>query len=275
MFRAALALVVAAALTAAPARADLRFQFDDSFSEAERAKLKLWVSDVAAGVENLVGPYPFDVRIRFERARSAEPVPWAHTLRGRTQGVRFYVDPSYSIDELRADWTAPHEMSHLILPYLGRSNGWFAEGFASFMQYQVMHAMGVLGEEAVTGRYLERLGKAERAYNYPERPFVEAAPRLRAERKYPTMYWGGSVYFMRINDALERESGTDIITLLREYLHCCRRNSATLRELLDQLDDLTGSSPFADELADFVSTRGFPSYEGIKPRAVRAATSAE
>ena len=42
------------------------------------------------------------------------------------------------------DWTAPHEMSHLAIPYIGEKEVWFAEGFASFMQYQVMMEMGVM-----------------------------------------------------------------------------------------------------------------------------------
>ena len=266
---------IGVALLAAPAQAELRFQFDGDFNGADREKLETWISEVAAGVETLVGPFPFDVHIRFERIRAGEPVPWANTLRGRSQGVRFYVDPSHSLDELRSDWTAPHELSHLILPYVGRSSGWFAEGFASFMQHQVMHATGVLSDEAVTSRYLERLEKAERDYYYPERPFVEMAPRLRAERKYPTMYWGGAVFFFRANQALQQETQKDLLELLAEYMQCCRKNRATLHELIARLDELSGTSVFADQLAAFRSTPGFPSYDDIELVAIRGATSAE
>jgi len=35
-------------------------------------------------------------------------------------------------------------MSHLAIPYVGEKEVWFAEGFASFMQYQVMMEMGVM-----------------------------------------------------------------------------------------------------------------------------------
>ena len=241
-------LIVAAAVAiasfATAAKAELKFQFDDSLTDGEREKLVTWISEVAAGVESLVGPFPFDVRIRLMRTRSNEPVPWANTLRGRTQGIRFYVDPRFSLDELRADWTAPHEMSHLILPYLGRENSWFAEGFASFMQHQVMYAMGVLDDASIAGRYRERLGAAERDYDYPNRPFVDMAPRLRAERKFPTMYWGGAVYFLRVNDALERRTQSNLLIVLDEYMRCCRRNRATLNDIVTQLDELAGDGVF-------------------------------
>jgi len=57
-----------------------------------------------------------------------------HTRRSRRQSVHFYVDPQFSYDALRRDWTASHELSHLVLPYLGAEHIWFAEGFASDMQ---------------------------------------------------------------------------------------------------------------------------------------------
>lgn len=275
MRAAAIAVITMVAVHAAPARADLRFHFEDDFTGTERTKLTAWIDEVADGVESLVGPYPFDVHIRFVRTHSGGPVPWANTLRGRSQGVRFYVDPGHSPEALRADWTAPHELSHLILPYVGRHSGWFAEGFASFMQYQVMHAMGVLSDGAVSQRYLERLGKAKRGYAYPDRPFADAAPRLRAERKYPTMYWGGAVFFLRLNQTLQQETDGDLLVVLADYLRCCRRNRATLEALVSQLDDLAGASYFSDELAAFRSTPGFPDFENVEPGAIRTVRSAE
>lgn len=270
-----LMLMIAAATAAAATKAELRFQFDDAFTRTEREKLVVWITDVAAGVESLVGPYPFDVRIRFVRSRSSEPVPWANTLRGRTQGVRFHVDPGFSLDELRADWTAPHELSHLILPYLGRDNSWFAEGFASFMQHQVMYAMGTLDDRSLAHRYRERLGAAERDYDYPDRPFVDVGPRLRAERKFPTMYWGGAVFFLRVNEALEREKQRSLLAVLAEYMQCCRGNRSTLNDVLTQLDELAGASVFSAQLTAFQSTPGFPQHDDIEFAPIRPATSAE
>lgn len=242
---------------------DLRF--DDRFSEDERRKLATWIDEVVAGVERLVGPFPFPVRVQFERTRSVEPVPWARTLRGRVQGIRFHVDPRHPLDDFRSDWTAPHEFSHLILPYLGSRHAWFAEGFASFMQYQVMHAMGVLDAKEAARRYRVRLDRAQRAYAWPGQTFVDAAPRLRAERKYPTLYWGGAVFFFRLEERLSAETSAGLIDVLREYLACCRRPRADLPELITALDELLGSDQCADALAAFASARGFPKYDDLAP----------
>src|SRR5690606_12588924 len=107
--------------------------------------------------------------------------------RWRGQHVHFHVDPRHPPEAFRGDWTAPHELSHLILPYLGRPAAWFAEGFASYMQYQVMIAMGLLSEAEAGERYRERIGRAAERYRYPEISFVEAAPRLHDDRQYPVM----------------------------------------------------------------------------------------
>jgi hypothetical protein len=264
-----LSTLILSAFAASPATAAVRFYFEGDFSAAERDKLTTWISDVVDGVERLVGPYPFDIQLRFARTRASEPVPWANTLRGRTQGVRFHVDPRFSLDELKADWTAPHELSHLVLPFLGRSNSWFAEGFASFMQYQVMHEMGVLTAEEVTRRYEERLARAERSYNYPTRSFVSVAPRLRAERKYPTMYWGGAVFFLRASQALEQQHERTIIDVLSQYMQCCRSSRDRLDDVIGALDELLGAEFFAAELRAFRTAKGFPDYDRGQLRVIR------
>ncbi len=263
MFLTTLLLVIAA-----PASAGIDYRFGDAFTEAEKRKLTAWIGDVATGLEDLVGPYPFDIQIRFVRADAAEPVPWANTLRGRTQGVRFHVNPDFSKQELLDDWTAAHELSHLVLPFLGRENSWFAEGFASYMQYQVMHAMGVLSADEVTRRYWQKLDKAANDYRYDDRSVVEASPRLRQERKYPVMYWGGSVFFMRLNERLQRDAQTDLISLVSEHMRCCWRPEDSLGELVRSLDRLLEEPFVEEELRAFRSETGFPDYDELKPGVV-------
>jgi hypothetical protein len=253
-------LLTLCALAAASAHADMNFEFESRFSDSEKEKLITWVTEVKEGVEELVGEYPVDIRVRFTRSWSNRPVPFGRTFRGRRQGIRFHVNPGFSLDELRRDWTAAHEFSHLILPFLGRENAWFAEGFASYMQYQVMHSMGVLDAEEVTRRYRSKLDRAVRRYDYPDRRFVATTPRLRAERKYPVMYWGGAVFFFRLNEALERSSDMTVVELVSDYMACCRRSHSSLSGLGEDLDRIIGSAVFSEELESFESGIGFPPY---------------
>lgn len=237
---------------------NLTFVWEDRFSAADQARLERWIITTQSALERLVGPMPMGVQVHFHRRDGAgEPVPWANTQRGRRQAVHLHVDPSFPLDALLADWTAPHELSHLILPYVGRRNAWFAEGFASYLQYRVMQQMGALTPAEAAARYRRHVERAAARYAYPDRPFTDAAPRLRADRQYPVMYWGGAVYFEQVDASLNAQ-GSGLLAVLREYVACCRRDRQNLRDLLEQLDRLAGGDAFAACYGALARNPGFP-----------------
>ncbi len=246
------------------ASADLVWHWEDRFNEGEKEKLTEWITATVAGIEQFVAPYPFDIHIHFHRSSSArQPVPWANTIRrSRRQGVNFHVNPEFSSEALRADWTAYHELSHLLIPYLGRQHSWFAEGFASYMQYQVMQAVGVLTEAQMRARYQERIGRAERRYDLDHMPFTEAAPTLRAMRQYPTMYWGGAVYFLRVDREL-RERNKSVVQAVRDFVKCCRSSPRGLNSLVATLDRLSDGQAFRHELDQIRTEPGFPDDSAV------------
>ena len=257
-------LSLALVVTAAPAviAANLQFHWQDEFSEQERRSLVAWIEETDAAVTTIVGPLPYTRHIFFHRRDGAGgPVPWARTERGQRQGVHLHVDTSYTPEDFRKDWTAPHELSHLIIPYLGEEYAWYAEGFASYMQYQVMGAMGVLAEEEIHARYQSRFERARRKYAMDDLPFATAAPELRAMGQYPTMYWGGAIYFWQVNEWLAEHTETNLIEAIGAYVECCRRNASRVSELTASLDALVPGEVFSRHLALFRQTRGFPEFK--------------
>jgi hypothetical protein len=251
-------------LLCGPAGAELRWHWEDRFDDAEQAKLRSWVDNVAENVEEAIAPYPFDVHVHFYRSSATAPVPWANTIRSRHQGVNIHVNPDRGRDELLSDWTVYHELAHLFLPFLGRQHSWFAEGFASYMQYQLMHSAGVLSTEDMRDRYREKIERAASRYDLPDQTFIEASPALRARRDFPTQYWGGAVYFLRV-DAKLRALGTSVPEIISEYVPCCRFEPHSLDALVETLDRVAGAPVFSEELAEFRRARGFPAYSGILP----------
>lgn len=252
------ALLLGAALFSSPSRADLHFHWQARFDDATQTMVRNWLTESFAALEAHVGALPIPVHVHIHRKSPAdEPVPWAQTRRGRPQGVDFYIDPRFARDDFRQDWTAAHELSHLILPYLGSKHAWFAEGFASYMQYQVMQAKGVLTEAETERRYRSNIARAERNYRLHDKSFVDAAPQLRAEGRYPTMYWGGAVYFRRVEAAL-RHNGRSLQAVLSTYLRCCRRNYDDLDHLIATLDRLAGRPYFSQEYTRLRNSKGFP-----------------
>jgi hypothetical protein len=61
-----------------------------------------------------------------------------YTRRDGKGSVHFHVDTRFGLTKFVDDWTVYHELAHMALPYLGSEYRWFSEGFASFMQYQIM-----------------------------------------------------------------------------------------------------------------------------------------
>ena len=251
---------ISLALFTLPARAELVRHWEDSFSAAEQARLTGWVTAVHESVERAVAPFPFDVDLHFHRAYYARsPVPWANTRRSGRQGVNLHVDPHYSHVELMADWTAYHELAHLYLPYLGRRHSWFAEGFASFLQYPLMKSAGVMTEAEVQSAYSRKIRTAAAKYDLGDMTFIDAVPVLRARREFPTAYWGGAVYFLNVDREL-RSSGTALVDVLRQFVTCCRQRRYELDSLVAELDRIADNDAFSRQLTEFRTRKGFPDY---------------
>lgn len=261
-----LLVLLALVMTVPVTRAELRWHWEGDFSEVEQHRLKIWIIRTVTVIEELVDSYPFDLHIHFRRlSGQSEPVPWANTRRGRLQGITFYVDPDYTLQSYLEDWTASHELSHLLLPYIGKRHSWFAEGFASYMQYQVMQQMGVLRQDQVTALYLSRITAAQAAYNQPFVTFDKASVKLLKQKQYSTFYWGGAVYFLRVDQRL-REQDSSLIEVVGRYLECCRRAFSDVRELVQQLDELTDGDIFQKELREIKTRKGFPPFADLFPR---------
>lgn len=240
-------------LLGAQAQAALHLHWRDEFSTDERTMLSQWLEEVHTGLQHYIGPLPFPVEVHvYRRDDASEPVPWAQTWRGgEGQHLLFWVDPEYPAQDFRGDWTAAHEFAHLLLPYLGREYMWFAEGFASYLQYPLLASWGALLPEEAESRREERLARAGRKLAASgQGSLAERAGALREARQYATLYWGGADYFRRVDAALMADDSS-LRQVLREYLACCRLEDHDFDTLIRRLDQAGPAPVFSRILKEF------------------------
>ena len=238
----------------------------EAFDRGEQERLVRWLHHAVEATRNTLGPYPFDVDLYLYRRPANEPVPHAHTWRGGGQSVHFYVDPGHPLPRFIEDWTAYHEIAHLALPYLGERQAWFAEGFASYLQYQIMADAGLL-QETPLARY-RRLLRPHLHHYQTRAGAAQTAQRLMARHNYPAAYWGGAWFFVLADEALQSRYGSRLTALLGEYLACCRRHDRSLSQVIASLDRLLNDTLFRDLLTQFERR---PARELINRRELRRA----
>ncbi|MDX1569335.1 MAG: hypothetical protein R3200_02555 [Xanthomonadales bacterium] len=244
--------------------ASQRWHWEDRFSPEERRNLIAWVEYAHAGLAGLIGELPYSYDVHFHRrTRSSEPVPWANTTkRWNRRGVNFHVDPRFPRRDFERDWTAYHELAHLMFPYLGRSGMWFAEGIASYLQYQAMYAAGELDWAQVIDRYRDRFDRASRSNRLDSVSIVDLNGMMRQTRSYVRLYWGGAAFFLEADRRLHRGYGIRLHDVIRDYLDCCfgSRDDGPM-EMIRRFDRLSGSRVFSEVYADTVDRKGFPETE--------------
>ncbi len=231
----------------------LVWYWEDNFDREEKMKVESWLKSVTSAVESTLGTYPFDLHFHiYDRGDSREPVPWANTIRHAGQGVNFHIDPTHSLESFLEDWTAPHEISHLSLPFLGTENAWFAEGYASFLQYQVMQNMGIYSAEEVKTRYRDKLAMA-RPYFDGDQDMVSIARSLRKGHRYSQMYWGSASFFIQLDQKLQDGYGIRLTELISDYQDCCRLKDQSIEDVIASWDNLLGGDA-CNELMEIFQT---------------------
>jgi hypothetical protein len=80
-------------------------------------------------------------------------------VRGGGLAAEFFVDETAPLQALQADWTASHELSHILLPYVSRSDRWLSEGLASYYQYILLARNGVIDERTAWQGMFDGFGR--------------------------------------------------------------------------------------------------------------------
>ncbi|MBI3134142.1 MAG: hypothetical protein HYZ14_05640 [Bacteroidetes bacterium] len=231
------------------------FIYEDSFSEEEQAKLETWIRFTSDAAQKVLGEFPFDLYYHFHREDSAiQAVLFGHTARTDSiNAAHFYVDPSYSLDDLKADWIAPHEISHLAIPKLGKTNLWFFEGFATYMSRQVMIETGVLKPAQTDSINLARIAAVRENFETTSLlPFV--ADSLIAAHQYPAVYWMGASFFDQADKRLQAAGKGPLVDVLKKFQECCHVTTMSIEEVIESFDKISGTFLFSELYTYYTTT---------------------
>lgn len=232
--------------------------WEDEFSEEEKLKLTEWIQFTSDCAQEVLGRYPFDIYYHFHRRENQDhAVVFGHTARTDTyNGAHFYLDPTYSFQEILDDWIAPHEISHLALPILAKDNMWFYEGFATYMSRKVMIEMKTITELEADSTCRERLAFIKPAYN-SNSTFVVVADSLKNQYRYSQLYWGGASYFCTIDLQLAKLNKQPLVDILKKFQQCCHVAVMTIDEVVEAFDKISETKLATNLLEDY---RTKPAY---------------
>ena len=226
---------------------------------ARIAMLQRWAEEAARATILPSGRFPLraaQVEVREIDSRSKSAVPWGQTSRDGDVSVLLYVRPDATYEQLRADWTAVHEFSHLAHPYLGERGRWLAEGLASYHQNVLRARAGLLTPEDAWRRLDAGFRRGEA---------VDGGSTLDAMGRQHDgtmrVYWAGAAYWLEMDLRLRRDHGTTLETVLDRYAQCCLDGTAHVapEDFVAALDRAGVVDIFARRYRDYAASTAFPS----------------
>jgi hypothetical protein len=226
---------------------------------ARVAMLQRWVDEAARATVLPSGRFPLQtarVEVREIESRDSSPVPWGQTSRAGEVSVLLYVRRGATYEQLRTDWTAVHEFSHLAHPYLGERGRWLAEGLAGYHQNVLRAHAGLLAPEDAWRRLDAGFRRGEAVGGGPP---LAAMGRQRGGTM--RVYWTGAVYWLEMDLALRRDEGITLQDVLDRYAQCCLNGTAHVapEDFVAALDRAAGVELFALRYRDYAGSKTFPS----------------
>lgn len=242
-----------------------------------------WTGQTAANITLAYGRLPNpDTRVVLFPVASrpgGSAVPFGRVVRDGGETIELLVDPGQAEESFLEDWTATHEFTHLMLPYVGRSDRWVSEGFAQYYQNVLLARAGRYSPEDAWRRIGEGLERGRQSAPHLSPGEAASAAERNTRMK---IYWSGAALALMADVELRRRSGgrESLDVVLDRFQACClpSRRTWTARELFAEFDRLVEAPLFVDLYDRHANAAGFPDFDDYLTAAelaeIRAAITA-
>jgi len=242
---------------------------DGMDTEAVTNWLRATATDVSLAYGRFPNPSPQVIVIPTgsDRGHGESAVPFGRVVRDGGESIELLIDQRRPIEAFLEDWTATHEFSHLMLPYLRRQQKWISEGFAQYYQNVLLARSGTYDELQAWQKIYEGLERGR--LSRPELSPNEAADgNIRGSLM--KVYWSGAALALIADVTLREQSGgEESLDLVLERLQACCLPSNRVwsgPELMEKMDSLTDYPVFTPLYRRYADTAGFPDIRPLIER---------
>jgi hypothetical protein len=233
----------------------------------DRAKLRAWLDRVAKASLSAYGRLPLaDVQVLMipvSGGRSA--VVFGQSVRGQGNALELLIDPTRPAEEFADDWTAVHELSHLMHPYLGDRGAWLAEGLATYYQNVLRARSGMLTPAQAWDRLYQGFQRGAKAQS--DETLDAVAQNMHRSHAFQRVYWAGAAYWLTVDRDLRRDTGgaMNLETALSRFRDCCLPAYREWKpeDFVARLDALAASGIFEKRYREFAQMRQFPDWRKV------------
>jgi hypothetical protein len=233
----------------------------------DRAKLRAWLDRIAKASLSAYGRLPLaDVQVLMIPVGGGRgAVMFGQSVRGQGNALELLIDPAAPADEFADDWTAVHELSHLMHPYLGDRGAWLAEGLATYYQNVLRARSGLLTPAQGWDRLFQGFQRGAKARS--DETLDEVAQNMHRSHAFQRVYWAGAAYWLTVDRDLRRDSGgaMNLETALSRFRDCClpAYRQWQPEDFVARLDKLAGSAVFTTRYREFAGMRAFPDWAKV------------
>lgn len=232
-----------------------------------------WLRATAADVSLVYGRFPNPapqvvvIPVGSDRIRGESAVPYGRVIRDGGESIEFLIDQRRPIEAFLGDWTATHEFSHLLLPFMQPAQKWVSEGFAQYYQNILLARSGTYDEVKAWQKIYDGFERGRQSR--PElSPNEAAAGSLRGSLM--KVYWSGAALALMADVSLREQSGGEesLDRVLDRFQACCLPSNHVWSgpDFFTKLDTLTGYPVFKHLYRRYADTAGFPDVEPLFER---------